>query len=57
MSLSELEPIYEVPMDVSAERQILGILIKHPTQVDRWWIGCVHPIFLIPPIAGFTRSF
>src|SRR5690554_2055215 len=35
MSLSELEPIYEVPMDVSAERQILGILIKHPTQVDR----------------------
>ncbi|HKM43006.1 MAG TPA: DnaB-like helicase C-terminal domain-containing protein, partial [Limnochordia bacterium] len=26
---------YELPVDLSAERQILGILIKHPTQVDR----------------------
>ena len=35
MSLSKPDHFYDVPMDLSAERQILGILIKHPGQVDR----------------------
>lgn len=26
---------FDLPMDLSAERQVLGILIKHPNQVDR----------------------
>lgn len=26
---------FEIPMDLHAERQVLGILIKYPTQVDR----------------------
>ena len=31
-----IEPMtYDLPMDLSAERQVLGILIKHPSQIDR----------------------
>ena len=34
MSLIDVQGT-ELPMDLTAERQVLGILIKHPTQVDR----------------------
>src|SRR5690554_2324387 len=34
MNLTE-QLTYELPMDLSAERQVLGILIRHPAQVDR----------------------
>ena len=44
MSLSKPDHFYDVPMDLSAERQILGILIKHPGQVDR-----VLPVALFGP--------
>lgn len=35
--MNSIDPItnYELPMDLNAERQVLGILIKYPTQVDR----------------------
>ena len=26
---------FDLPMDLAAERQVLGILIKHPSQVDQ----------------------
>lgn len=35
MSLTDFLPNYDLPMDLSAERQVLGILVKYPTQVDR----------------------
>lgn len=35
MNLSEAGALYDLPMDLNAERQVLGILIKYPTQVDR----------------------
>lgn len=35
MNSSDPMLMYDVPMDLSAERQILGILIRYPTQVDR----------------------
>ena len=35
MSLTDPNSIYDLPMDLNAERQVLGILIKYPTQVDR----------------------
>ncbi len=49
MYLIEPEPRnYELPMDLSAERQVLGILIKHPTQVDRV-VGRVRPAHFLDP--------
>lgn len=35
MNLNESIISYDLPMDLSAERQVLGILIRHPGQVDR----------------------
>ncbi len=35
MNLTDPSTIYDLPMDLNAERQVLGILIKYPTQVDR----------------------
>ncbi len=39
---------YELPMDLSAERQILGILIKHPGQVDKV-IDRLRPAHFLDP--------
>lgn len=35
--MNSINPIqeYDLPIDINAERQVLGILIKHPTQVDK----------------------
>lgn len=35
MNLTDPLTKYELPMDLNAERQVLGILIKYPTQIDR----------------------
>ena len=35
MNLTSPTPNYDLPIDLNAERQVLGILIKHPTQVDK----------------------
>lgn len=35
MNLTESTVQYDLPIDLNAERQVLGILIKHPTQVDK----------------------
>lgn len=35
MSLTDLAANFELPMDLNAERQVLGILIKYPDQVDQ----------------------
>ncbi len=34
-SLTDAAPGLELPMDLNAERRVLGILIKHPTQIDQ----------------------
>jgi len=35
MNSSEVMQDFDLPMDLAAERQVLGILIKHPSQVDQ----------------------
>lgn len=35
MNLTDPNLQYDLPMDLNAERQVLGILIKHPAQVDK----------------------
>ena len=34
MNSSDARQSFDLPVDLAAERQVLGILIKHPTQVD-----------------------
>ncbi|HHW73077.1 MAG TPA: replicative DNA helicase [Firmicutes bacterium] len=34
MNSSDARQSFDLPVDISAERQVLGILIKHPSQVD-----------------------